>query len=73
MRQLAKAMKVTEYTLKTAGIDGEKRISADKAFEILGERKFLSGISRSAFHYTSARKSEDEKYTVHFDSSKLFR
>lgn len=33
----------------------EKNISAEKAIEVLGRREFLSGIERSAFHYSASR------------------
>ena len=70
--QIREALKKTVYTLlDPEGV--EKRISAEKALDILGERTFLSGISRSAFHWTAARESEDGKQKVYFDSSKLFR
>ena len=46
---------------------------AVQALEILGEKKFLSGISRSAYHYTAARETEDGEFVVYFDSSVLFR
>lgn len=66
MEQIAQAIRCTEYT-----VDGT-RITADEAVTILGREEFLSGISRSAFHYTAAREAEDHSI-VYFDSSKLFR
>ena len=66
MKQIARAIRCTEYT-----VDGT-RITADEAVTILGRENFLSGISRSAFHYTASRESEDHSI-VSFDSSKLFR
>lgn len=56
----------TQYTL-----DG-RTISREAAITVLGRRQFLSGIARSAFHMTAARKTEDGR-TVLFDSSRLFR
>ena len=58
--QIENAIGKTKYTM-----DG-KRISAKKAIEILGKHDFLSGIARSAFHWTSMRGE------VSFDSSKIF-
>ena len=49
-----------------------KEISRDEAIEILGRDQYLSGICRSAFHYTSARYN-DKNETVYFNSSKLFQ
>ena len=67
--QIQKALNVTVYTLHTAS--GEERITADKARSILGDEIFLSGISRSTFHWNSGRESKDGKY-VSFDSSRLY-
>jgi hypothetical protein len=47
-----------------------KKISQEKALEILGREEYLSGISRSAFHWSAVRDNNGE--TVYFDSSKLF-
>lgn len=63
---------IEEATRKTVyEVEGEK-ISAKKALEELGREEYLSGISRSAFHWSSARISKNEK-TIFFDSSKLFK
>lgn len=70
MGQIGEAMTKTIYTLRTK--DGEeKRISRAKAREILGDREYLSGIGRSAFHWNCARGKEDSR--VSFDSSRLFK
>lgn len=47
-----------------------KKTNVKKAVEILGREKFLGGISRSAFHSTSAN--EAGRNYVEFDSSALF-
>lgn len=49
-----------------------KRVSHKEARRILGTERFLSGIGRSAFHFTSVRDSEDGT-KIYFDSSKLFK
>lgn len=49
-----------------------KEISIDEAITLLGREEFLSGISRSAFHWSSARTTKNGK-TVLFDSSRLFK
>lgn len=81
--QIEEALNVTKYTLGNASksSDGvieipdeqdDIEITAQEAREILGDEKFLSGLSRSAFHYTSGRWSDDDTKYVSFDSSKLF-
>lgn len=50
-----------------------KKISHKEARKILGNTTYLSGITRSAFHWTSARESDDGRYCVFFDSSALFK
>ena len=52
--------------------EDDKVITAQEAREILGDETFLSGLSRSAFHWTSGRYNADETKYVGFDSSKLF-
>lgn len=49
----------------------DKKISIDKAIEILGREDFLSGLSRASFHWTSVRKN-DKGDSVYFDCSKMF-
>lgn len=49
-----------------------KPITREKAIELLGREKYLSGISRSAFHFSAARKT-DNGCPVFFDSSNLFK
>lgn len=62
---------IEEATGKTVYEMNDKKISTKKALEILGREIFLSGISRSAFHWSACRENEkgDE---VYFNSSKLF-
>lgn len=68
LKQISAAIGCTVYTFK-----GE-RITADKAVDLLGRKNFLSGIGRSAFHFTTAKEVEDGSHAVvHFDSYKLFR
>ena len=67
--ELAMQSRYTKYKL------GNKAISRERALGLLGRHKYLSGIARSAFHYTAARTVGDseESGVVCFDSSKLFR
>ena len=64
--QIDKAVTKTRYTLDN------KRISHKEARVILGDVKFLSGIARSAFHFTAVRETNDKKLIL-FDSSRLFK
>jgi len=52
-------------------MNGE-RITARQAVKLLGRKQFLSGISRSAFHWNCSRETDDGG-TVELDSSRLFR
>ena len=50
----------TKYTIN------DKCIPVEKVIEILGRQEFLSGISRSVFHWTAVRGD------IMFDSSMIF-
>lgn len=64
--QIEKATNKTEYEL-----NGNK-IPLTEVLQILDRETYLSGISRSAFHWTCSRKGKNGE-TINFDSSKLFR
>ena len=64
--QIEEAISKTTYVL-----NGIEKITIKKAKELLGTEKFLSGISRSAFHYTSERITDNGE-SISFDSSKIF-
>lgn len=49
-------------------LDKKEAITMEKAIEILGRETFLSGISRSAFHWDSARETPDGEHSVFFES-----
>ena len=66
LKQIEEAANVTTYTNRG------KRISRNKAIELLGREEWLSGISRSAFHWTAGRMAKDNT-EVDFDSSRLFK
>ena len=59
----------TKYEYKGA------QISREQAIDLLGRETFLSGIYRSAFHYTAARPVSDDPAdgVVYFDSSAFFK
>jgi len=66
LKQIERATNKTEYE-----VNGE-RISLTEVLEILDRETYLSGISRSAFHWSSCRDGR-EGQRVYFNSSKLFR
>jgi hypothetical protein len=72
--QIEKATKSgnTRYTYIPK--NGEERlISRDEAIRRLGVKGYLSGIERSAFHWTAYRDTKDGRGAVYFDSSRLFK
>ena len=84
IQQIERALNVTEFTVgdveraENGSIvipdeDNDRVITAQEAREILGDETFLSGLDRSAFHWTSGRYNADETKYVSFDSSKLFK
>ena len=52
----------------------EHEITPQKAIRIIGREQFLSGLSRSAFHWSAIRyvKDNDKNGFVYFHMSKLF-
>lgn len=62
----ASACKMTVYKYK------ERRISQERAIELLGRADFLSGLARSAFHWSAVRETGDGELVM-FDSSVFFR
>lgn len=49
-----------------------RKISRETAVELLGREKFLSGLCRSAFHWSAMRTASDGS-EVYFDSSRYFK
>ena len=73
LTQIERATTKTKYELaRTSFNTSENKISTDEAIEILGRKEYLSGIARSAFHWSACRQNEKGQ-TVYFNSSKLFR
>ena len=73
--QVEEAITKTKYTFY-ANDAQPKVISASKAIELLGNSNFLSGLDRSAFHWSAVRyidDSDESKGYVYFDSSALFK
>ena len=57
---------------KTTFEYNKRRISASEASRLLGRKEFLSGMSRSAFHWSATRETPDGA-TVYFDSIRYFK
>ena len=73
-QQIESASRKTKYSLSKCGIGyGEKKISEKEAMEILGRELFLSGLRRSAFHWSAVRIDNAGINKVFFDSSAFFR
>lgn len=49
-----------------------KRIGQKRAIELLGRENYLSGLARSAFHWSATRETPEGNF-VSFDSSRFFR
>lgn len=63
---------IEEATRRTIYECDNIRISCDEAIKLLGREEYLSGISRSAFHWSAVRVTWDGK-SIYFDSSRLFK
>lgn len=68
LNQIEKALKYTDFQQ----LPDDENITIEKAVEILGEKTFLSGMCRSAFHWSAVRESEKGE-KVYFNSSRLFK
>ena len=64
--QIERASEKSDYMYK------RKRIGQKKAIELLGRKEYLSGIARSAFHWTACRETPDGK-PVYFNSFRFFK
>ena len=67
------ALKYTNYAYINNRTGEDYPIDVDEAIKKLGVRTFLSGISRSAFHWNCIRETPDGKGRVYFDSSRRFK
>lgn len=67
VQQIEDCIKYTKYE-----DDNENRISRKKAIEILGRETWLSGMGRSAFHYTAYRNNENGM-GIFFNSRDYFK
>lgn len=74
--QIQKAIEVSTYNLHEAKppYTEVKNLTASQAYKIVGRLEFLSGIARSAFHWSASRECLRRKeYLVGFDSTALFK
>ena len=67
----AQIEKAASAKLTVYEIDG-KAVGLKALLKIMDRREWLSGIARSAFHYTASRNTYDGRI-VCFDSHKLFQ
>lgn len=67
MWQLKKAIRECCLEVTDRETGKKRKIKNTEAVEILGMNRFLSGISRAAFHATCSRDSEDGRYCVDFN------
>ena len=69
--QIEEAMQKSKTKYKL----GSRHVSREKAIQLLGREIYLSGISRSAFHFTAAREvpNSTSGEVVYFDSAALFK
>lgn len=70
--QIEKALKYTDFELYDQIKTEDEKITIEQAIEILGEELFLSGICRSAFHWSATRENEKGQ-KVYFNSSRLYK
>lgn len=73
LNQIEYAINHTIYTYYDE-CNNSTKISYKKARKILGNKVFLSGIGRSAFHRSCTRNQSDNlKCYIEFDSSNVFK
>lgn len=79
IKQISSVVSKTVYTYyssstSNSGLVRTQKISSEKAKSLLGDRDFLTGLARSAFHFTASRTVGDKKGAEYilFDSSGLF-
>lgn len=70
--QIRVAFGKTDYSIRYIDTNERKKISGSKAIELLGREMFLSGLGRSAFHWSAVRETPYGDL-VQFSSNRLFR
>lgn len=71
--QIFRGKRVAKFEWTKKGEFTDKKISCDKAFELLGFEDFWSGISRASFHWSAYRYTLDGTGGVYIDCSALFK
>ena len=71
IEDIAKYTKYDMFTKKDESI--VTRITQKKAIEILGRNIYLSGLGRTAFHYSAVRYNDEGTIYIVFDGSKYFK
>ena len=66
INQIERAVAVTDFEVD------DKPMDLVSVLRIMDRKEFLSGMGRSAFHWTAMRTAVDGR-KVYFDSSKLFK
>jgi hypothetical protein len=73
VEQIENALNRCHYSIFNDKTGEEETITAEKARKTLGDMTFLSGLARSAFHYSASREIKRSEYLyVWFDSSAIF-
>jgi hypothetical protein len=74
MAQIEEGANVGRITFTYKGRTYEHEITPQRAIRIIGREQFLSGLSRSAFHWSAIRyrNDNDKNGYVYFDMHKLF-
>lgn len=70
--QIEKAIRISTYTLIKTDTTKNELLTVNEVIELLDRKSFLSGIARSAFHWSSCRRTSKGD-AILFDSSALFK
>lgn len=71
--QIEEAANRSTFTVDDKDEQPVKAINVWEAIDLLGRETFLSGISRSAFHWTCSRENPETGVEIFFNSSILFK
>ena len=71
--QIEEAANRSTYTVQDKDGNDIRTVNVWETIEALGRETFLSGISRSAFHWTCGRENPETGVEIFFDSSILFK
>jgi hypothetical protein len=72
--QIGNIAKYTKYVMFTKEDESiETRITQRECIKLIGRNTFLSGLGRTAFHYSAVRHNDEGTIYVVFDGSKFFK